>query len=236
VSAEVQAEMRIEHERKAFEEMLEGRSIPFSSLCRLAATATFDPLRMLVIHMPGPLGYGLRRLLFRRVLKQVGKNCLFDVGLRIFGGHNISIGEYTWIDAYVWLGALFGPISLGKRIHVAPNSIIIAGEEGVEIEDYVGIGAGSQIYGHSETARDGKRMSGPMIPWRYKAFHSGKIVLKKDCFLGARSIVLPGVTVGEGAVVGVGSIVTRDVAPWSTVFGAPARVIGKRDPVIVPDI
>src|SRR5688572_13386765 len=113
---------RVAYERKAFEQMLEGKPIPFGTLCRMAATAILDPFRMCAVHMPGPLGYGLRRLLFRRLLKRVGKNCLFDVGLRIFGGHNISVGEYTWIDAYVWLGALFGPIAIGRRIHVAPFS------------------------------------------------------------------------------------------------------------------
>jgi acetyltransferase-like isoleucine patch superfamily enzyme len=227
---------RVEHERATFEEMLEGESIPFTSLCRLAVTAMLDPFRMCAVHMPGPLGFGLRRLLLRRAFKRVGKNCLFDVGLRIVGGHNISIGDYTWIDAYVSLGALFGPISIGKRIHVAPFSIIFAGEEGIEIEDYVGIGAGAQVYGHSETPKDGNRMSGPMVPWRYKAYKSGKIILKKDCFLGAGSIVLPGITVGEGAVVGAGSVITRDVAPWTIMFGAPAQLVGKRDPVTVPDI
>lgn len=227
---------RIERERKAFEEMVEGKPISPADLCRLAMTAALDPLRMCLIHMPGPLGYGLRRLVFRRLLKRVGRNCLFDVGLRIVGGHNISVGEFTWIDAYVSLSALFGPISIGKRIHVAPNALILAGDEGIEIQDYVAIGAGSQIYGHSETAKDGKRMSGPMVPWRYKSFHYGKVTLEKDCFLGAGSIVLPGMTVGEGAVVGAGSIVTRDVSPWSIVFGAPARVLGRRAPVTVPDV
>jgi acetyltransferase-like isoleucine patch superfamily enzyme len=75
-----------------------------------------------------------------------------------------------------------------------------------------------------------------MIPWRYKAYKSGKIILKKDCFLGAGSIVLPGITVGEGAVVGAGSVISRDVAPWSIMFGAPAQLVGKRDPVTAPDI
>lgn len=227
---------RVEYERKAFEDMVDGKPIPLSSLCRMATTAMLDPFRMFASYMPGPLGYGIRRLLFQRVLKDVGKNCLFDVGLHIVGGHNISVDEYTWIDAYVSLGALFGPISIGKRIHMAPFSTILAGAEGVEIEDYVAIGTGSQIYGHSETAKDGKRMSGPMVPWKYKAFESGKVVLKKDCFLGAGSIVLPGMTIGEGAVVGAGSVVTRDVAPWSIVFGAPARVVGRRGPVTVPEI
>ena len=216
--------------------MVGGKPIPLSSLCRMAATAMLDPFRMFATHVPGALGYGLRRLLFRRVLKGVGKNCLFDVGLRIVGGHNISIGEYTWIDAYVSLGALFGPISIGKRIHVAPFSILQAGAEGIEIEDYVAIGPGSQIYGHSEVAKEGKRMSGPMIPWRYKGYESGKVILGRDCCLGAGSIVLPGMTIGEGAVVAPGSVITRDVAPWTVVFGAPARLVGKRDPVTVPDI
>jgi len=225
-----------EFQKDTFEEMLEGRPIPFLRLARMAATACLDPFRLLITHMPGPLGYGMRRFLLGRTLQKVGKNCIFDVGLRIVGSRNISIGEYTWIDAYTSLGALFGPISIGKRIHIAPFSIINAGIEGVEIEDYVGIGAGSQIYGHSEMPKEGKRMSGPMIPWRHKAYTSGKIILKKDCFLGSRSIILPGVTVGEGAVIGAGSVISCDVAPWTIVFGKPPRVIGKRDSITVPEI
>ena len=227
---------RDDFHRKTFEKMLEGKPIPLLRLIRMATTACFDPLRLFATHMPGPLGYGMRRFLFARTLKKVGKNCIFDVGLRIISGRNISVGEYTWIDAYTSLGALFGAISIGKRVHIAPHSIINAGIDGVEIQDYVAIGAGSQIYGHSEMPKEGKRMSGPMIPWRYKAYTSGKVTLKKDCFLGPRSIILPGVTVGEGAVVGAGSVINCDVAPWTIVFGTPARVIGKRESVTVPDI
>jgi len=47
-------------------------------------------------------------------------------------------------------------------------------------------------------------------------------------FLGARAIVLPGVTIGEGAVVGAGAVVTRDVAPFTIVAGVPAKPIGQR--------
>lgn len=227
---------RIDRERKAFEDMIEGKPIPLPALGRMALTALFDPFRLCLTHMPGPLGYGLRRIILSRTLGQVGRNCLFDVGLRIVGGHNISVGEYTWIDAYVNLSALFGKISIGKRIHIAPNVSILAGEPGIEIGDYVAIGSGTQIYGHSETARGGKRMSGPMVPWRDKSFHAGKVTVGKDCFLGAGSILLPGVTIGEGAVVGAGSVITRDVAPWTIVFGTPARVVGRRDPVNVPEL
>lgn len=227
---------RDDFQRETFEKMLEGGSLPLSSLPRLAGTALLDPFRLLITHMPGPLGYGIRRFLYQLSLGSVGKSCLFDVGLRVVGHDAIHVGEYTWLDAYCSLNAMFGPLRIGKRVHMAPGVIVHAGEEGIEIGDYVAIGANTQIWGHSEVAKDGKRMSGPMIPWRYKAYGSAQVVISKDAFLGAGSIILPGITVGEGAVVGAGSIPTRDVPPWRIVFGAPARVVGKRAPVTVPDL
>ena len=51
-------------------------------------------------------------------------------------------------------------------------------------------------------------------------------------WLGARCLVLPGVTIGEGAVVGAGAVVSKDVPPFSVVAGVPAKVIGTRNPDI----
>ena len=51
------------------------------------------------------------------------------------------------------------------------------------------------------------------------------IYLKKGCCIGMRSVVMPGVTIGEGSIVGVGSVVTKDVPPYSVVVGNPAKVV-----------
>lgn len=51
------------------------------------------------------------------------------------------------------------------------------------------------------------------------------IVLKKGCLIGMESFVLPGVTVGEGAIVGAGSLVTKDIPAWTVATGRPARVV-----------
>lgn len=51
------------------------------------------------------------------------------------------------------------------------------------------------------------------------------IHLKRGCVIGMRSIVMPGVTIGEGAIVGVGSLVTKDVPPYSLAVGRPAKVV-----------
>lgn len=51
------------------------------------------------------------------------------------------------------------------------------------------------------------------------------IILKKGCLIGMESFVMPGVTIGEGAVVGAGSLVTKDVPAWTVATGRPARVV-----------
>lgn len=51
------------------------------------------------------------------------------------------------------------------------------------------------------------------------------IVLKKGCLIGMESFVLPGVTVGEGAIIGAGSLVTKDIPAWKVAAGRPAKVI-----------
>jgi acetyltransferase-like isoleucine patch superfamily enzyme len=54
------------------------------------------------------------------------------------------------------------------------------------------------------------------------------VAIDDHAWVGARAIICPGVTIGEGAVVGAGAVVTRDVAPWTIVAGNPARPIGTR--------
>jgi virginiamycin A acetyltransferase len=58
--------------------------------------------------------------------------------------------------------------------------------------------------------------------------HKGDIVLENDVWLGYQATVLPGITIGDGAIVGAKSVVTRDVEPYTIVGGNPARVIRKR--------
>jgi len=57
------------------------------------------------------------------------------------------------------------------------------------------------------------------------------VTIGDDCWIGGNSIILPGVTIGEGSTVGAGSVVTKDVPAWSVVLGTPARVVKKVTPL-----
>ena len=61
------------------------------------------------------------------------------------------------------------------------------------------------------------------------ADRGGDVVIGDRAWIGYRAIILPGITIGEGAVVGAGAVVTKDVAPHTIVAGNPAREIGRRE-------
>ena len=82
---------------------------------------------------------------------------------------------------------------------------------GVVIEDHVQIGSHCAIY--SVSTIDGK---------------CAGVTLKRNCSVGSHSTIMPGVTIGEDAIVGAHSFVNRDVPPGAVVFGCPARIVRSR--------
>lgn len=222
-------------EYQAFAKFIRGERIPTKHLAILFLKSLFSILEMSIRYIPGGFGYTLRYWFYKPILKQMGKNVLIDVGVFLYGIKNISIGDYVWIDTGCRIEAMLGEVKIGKRVHIAPYAIVSA-REPVIIKDYAAVGAGAKIYANSERPYGGKRMSGPMIPEEYKAFHSKKIVLEKDCCVGTGSVLLPGAYIGEGAVVGANTVVTKKIDPYTIVAGASARILGKRAKVNVPDL
>lgn len=110
----------------------------------------------------------------------------------------------------------------------------ILGHGGVEIADYAA--SGGNLFSVTDSHDGGYRMSGPMIPDEQRNLKMGRIFIGKDAFIGKEAIIMPGVNVGEGAVVGPFSFVFRDVSPWTVVIGNPVRKIAFRERVKFSDI
>lgn len=223
------------HEAIAFDNFRKGKSVPFYIKVKLGLKSIFiEPIRFLIDNFPGGIGLVLRKIFYKIFLKNLGTNCIIDSHVRINGLKNISISEFVWIDHHVELASKFGSIDIGKRVHVAPYSVISGGGT-VVIEDYVGISSGVKIYSHSEAPQDGKRMSGPMIQEKHKGMISKRVHIKKDAFLGTNCVILPGVTIGVGAIIGANSLVRESIPDYAIAVGVPTKIVGTRAKINVPD-
>jgi|APEBP8051072661_1049379.scaffolds.fasta_scaffold04741_2 galactoside O-acetyltransferase len=124
-------------------------------------------------------------------------------------------------------------IIIGNRCFIGRSHIIAATH--VEIENDVIISWGVTIVDHNSHALAAEDRADDVALWAvgkkdWSKVKTAPTVLKTGCWVGFNAIILKGVTIGEGAVVGAGSVVTRDVPAHSVVAGNPARVIRQREP------
>ncbi len=126
-------------------------------------------------------------------------------------GTNVNIEKGAHFSTEVSLGDNSG---IGINCEIAPH---------VTIGNDVMMGPECMIY----TSNHGmERMDIPM--WKQKSTPVEPVVIGNDVWLGARVIILPGVHIGDGSVIGAGSVVTKNVEPYSVVAGNPAKLIRKR--------
>lgn len=143
----------------------------------------------------------LRSAIFKLVLKSFGKGSTIDYKTYIRYPSLVSIGERTTINR----GCSFLP-----SIHYRDIEIIIGNHVAVA-PDVCFIAVGHEY----------RKLNLPVT--------AASVRVGDYVWIGARSVILPGVTIGEGAVVAAGSVVTKDVPAYSVVGGCPAKVIKKRE-------
>ncbi|MHA2174291.1 MAG: acyltransferase [Candidatus Hodarchaeales archaeon] len=113
--------------------------------------------------------------------------------------------QHGQLTKWNWLVQYPDTLKLGKYTDIGAFTYINA-KFGVDIEDFVQIGSHCSIY--SESTIDGK---------------SGKIVINRNARIGSHSLVMPGVTIGENAIIGAFSLVNKDVASNVIAFGIPVE-------------
>lgn len=167
-------------------------------------------------------------------LGSVGKEVRIASGVKIRGNlRDVEIGDYAFIKTYAQIEA-YAPVRIGKCVNVGNNSYIQAGAE-VILGDYSAIATGAIIYASSNAyeAPDGreKRILLSMCslsPAYMQYVKKGAVVVEDYGFIALNAVVLPGIRIGRGAIVGAGSVVTKDVPPYTIVGGVPAKFIRKR--------
>lgn len=151
---------------------------------------------------------------------QFVRDVKLGTGVKIYGPVNLyecSIGDDSRIGAFVEIQK---GVSIGKRCKISSHTFVC---EGVSIEDEVFVGHGvmftNDLYPRA-TNLDGSVKSG-------NDWVCLQTLVRKRASIGSGAVILPNLEIGENAIVGAGSVVTRSVPPGAIVVGSPARVVGQ---------
>ena len=201
-------------------------------------------LFVLFKQFPTILGTYIRPLVYRNILGKVGKGCLIErnarleIPSRLFFHDRVFVGENCWISA----GSKDGKIRFGDNAFIA-HCCTLTGQGGkISIGSHVHISRNSYINGIGDVEIGDDTLLGPNvvfisgnhpfdrldIPIRVQGVQRAKISIGNDVWLSANVTVVPGISIGKGAVVGAGAVVTKDLPPYSISAGVPAKVIKYR--------
>ena len=130
---------------------------------------------------------------------------------------------------------------MGQRVNIKSGTIIFSPFH-VEIGDFCDFGSNCNLNGHSGlTIGSFVRFAGnvsvltnqyiyddPKLPVYFSGYHPGPVVIEDDVWVGVNAVIMPGVTIGRGAIVGANAVVTKSVEPYAIVGGVPAKRIRYR--------
>ena len=161
-----------------------------------------------VLKIPGLIYYYSGRIygkilmcILRPLFKSHGKNFIFEPRGSFYTFRTISVGDDVYIGPFARLVSSESTITIGNKVMFGPDVIIMGGDHNM-----------SQIGIFSRDVHE--KLPENDLP----------IIIEDDVWVGARAIILKGVTIGRGAIVAAGSVVTKNVPPYSIVAGVPAKV------------
>lgn len=135
---------------------------------------------------------------------------------KIIGIENIKFGKNIIIDDFAFIYAK-GKIKLGNYVHIGIYASITGGDELI-VGDFSAISQGVRILTATDDFKDGG-FGNSTIDNQFRNVKSLPISIGNFSIIGANSVILPGVTIGEGAMVGANSTVTKDLEPWGIYVG-----------------
>ncbi|EXD14375.1 chloramphenicol acetyltransferase CAT [Acinetobacter baumannii] len=152
---------------------------------------------------------------------EIGENCFISPLAHIFAepGRKIKIGDNCFIAADC---SLHGPLEIGNEVAINHHCILDGGRAGIKLHDQVRIAAYCHLYAFDH----GMQLDRPLYQ---QPVRSQGIEIEKDVWLGAHVGIKDGIKIGKHAVVGMNSMVTKDVEPYHVVGGNPAKFIRLRE-------
>ena len=167
------------------------------------------------------LSFLFYKVIFSGSLASVGKNFFYNMQLAIISGGSLSLGSGNFFDKGSDL-EIKSRFRVGSRNYFNKNVKIVCLDK-IEIGDDCLFADSVHIYDHDHRYDD---ISKPISTQGYK---TSPVKIGNNVWLGAKVTVLKGVTIGDGAIVGANSVVTKDLPANSICGGIPAKVIKMRE-------
>jgi len=217
---------------------------------RLYAGLTEEQLenyhRAVFMNMEGDFASAKRSEYYGKLLRHMGKDVKIGCGVKMLNPQYISLGDGVKIEDNCVLKAhgekgitiaegvtlkygVFldtegaeGYVSIGKRVYIG-TGCCLHGHKGLEIGDETLLAQNITITPYSHKFED------PLKTIISQGGFCRKISIGRDCYLGMNVSVLWSADIGDGSVIGSGSVVVKPIPPYSVAVGVPAKVIRKRD-------
>jgi acetyltransferase-like isoleucine patch superfamily enzyme len=164
----------------------------------------------------------MRRVLWRALARGFGDGVRVGRGVLCQHPETFTIGAGVFLgDQVVLQGRVDGTCTIGDRTWIGPQSYFDARD--LVIEECVGWGPGAKVLGSEHTGMPAD------VPIMETDLTIRPVRIGAWSDIGVNAVILPGVTIGRGAIVGAGAIVTRDVEPFAVVAGVPAKFLRWRE-------
>jgi len=178
---------------------------------------------ILVGWIPTIFGNKLRYFFYKRLFRSSAGNFTIDTGVTIQGFGNIELGENINIMKNSYLYAQDGgSLSIGNNFALNTNSQLGASFGKIVIGNNCAIASNCVLRASNHTFDDTNK------PFREQGHTYGEIVLEDDVWISANCVVTANTKIGKSSIVGAGSVVTKNVEPYSVMGGVPAKLIRKR--------
>ncbi len=160
------------------------------------------------------------------MLREYIKKLVLDKRLKNFSSH----GNNVWVGSNCHIQ---GNVLIGSNVNIGRGSQLISTLATIHIHDYVVIGPEVAIYsGDHAIDTLGKHIIEITDLDKRRSCNGKKydrdVIVESGCWIGTRAIILKGVTIGRGSIIGAGSVLTKDVPPYSIYCGVPQRRLAQR--------
>jgi acetyltransferase-like isoleucine patch superfamily enzyme len=164
----------------------------------------------------------MRRAVLRALARRMGHGVTVGRGVVFCHPETFEIGDGVFLgEQAIIQGRVDGTCVIGPHTWIGPQAYFDARD--LVIEERVGWGPGAKVLGSTHTAR-------PVdVPVMETDLEIRPVRIGAWADVGVNAVILPGVTIGRGAIVGAGAVVVENVDPFAVVAGVPARLIRRRD-------